>query len=229
MRPSSIAFAFIAASDILTGSPFVLSVKKNLPDFVFLSATVYVMFPAFLRRPTDASIGSSSLYISSNSSISADLGPVGIAEILFGVAFTTASFTPFCILSFSLDAISGFTTSEGFLRPGLVLAGVALAVVEEAVDLFSGSAKDCLAVPNRLAVLGVGLVAAAVVGRLIPLDAVAVDDPIEDCTDFLGVVSLPSTLSLLPVIGVLLGVAVTAEGLLIPKVFFGAGVFGPSA
>lgn len=31
------------------------------------------------------------------------------------------------------------------------------------------------------------------------------------------------------VMGVLLGVAVAAEGLLIPNVFFGAGVFGPSA
>ena len=66
------------------------------------------------------------------------------------------------------------------MRPGLVLAGVALAVVEEVVDLFSGSTKDYLAAPSRLVVLGVGLVAAAVVGRFNPLDEAIVDYPIED-------------------------------------------------
>ena len=101
-------------------------------------------------------------------------------EILFGVALITASFTPFCILSFSLDAVSGFVISEGFLRPGLVLAGVALAVVEEAVDLFIGSAKDYLVAPSRLVVPGVGLVVAAVEGRFNPLEPVADNYPIED-------------------------------------------------
>jgi hypothetical protein len=59
--PSAIATAFLASSDILTGSPAVRRVKKNFPCLEFLSATVYVMFPAFLRMPIDVSIGSSSL------------------------------------------------------------------------------------------------------------------------------------------------------------------------
>ena len=85
------------------------------------------------------------------------------------------SFTPFCSLSFSFDAISGFYTSEGFLSPGLVLAGVIVdefAEVDDMVYLFIGSCTDCLAAPNRLVVPGVGLVAAAVVGRFNPLFAV---------------------------------------------------------
>ena len=62
------------------------------------------------------------------------------------------------------------------MRPGLVLAGVAgVVVVEEAVDLFIGSAKGYLAVPRRLVVLGVGLMGAAVVGRFNPLDEAIVD------------------------------------------------------
>ena len=61
------------------------------------------------------------------------------------------------------------------MSPGLVLAGVAGVVVEEAVDLFSGSAKDYLAAPRRLVVLGVGLMGAAVVGRFNPLDEAIVD------------------------------------------------------
>ena len=59
--PSAMATAFLASSDIFTGSPAVRRVKKNLPCLEFLSATVYVMFPAFLRMPMDESIGSSSL------------------------------------------------------------------------------------------------------------------------------------------------------------------------
>ena len=61
------------------------------------------------------------------------------------------------------------------MSPGLVLAGVAGVVVEEAVNLFSGSAKDYLAAPRRLVVLGVGLMGAAVVGRFNPLDEAIVD------------------------------------------------------
>lgn len=123
--------------------------------------------------PTEASIGSSSLYISSSSSVSADLGPAGAtAEILFGAALTTASFTPFCSLSFSFEAISGFYTSEGFLRPGLNLDGVAVVEALEIVDLFIGSYTDYLAVPRRLVrfLWTASTVAAAVVGRFIPLD-----------------------------------------------------------
>ena len=111
----------------------------------------------------------------SSSSVSADLGPAGATDALFGVAFTMVSFTPFCNLSFSLDAISGFYTSEGFLSPGLVLAGVIVDEVaeeDEIVDLFIGSCTDYLAAPNRLVVPGVGLVVAAVVGRFNPLFAV---------------------------------------------------------
>ena len=141
------------------------------------------------------------------------------------------SFTPFCSLSFSFDAISGFYTSEGFLSPGLVLAGVIVdefAEVDDMVDLFIGSCTDYLAAPNRLVVPGVGLVAAAVVGRFNPLFAVELI-----WVGFLGVVvGVGSFLSKRDVTG-LLGVAaeddVTAEGVDMPKVFLGAGVFGASA
>lgn len=137
--PSSIALARRAASEILTESPLVRRVKKNLPYFEFLSATMVKMLPPFLRISIDESIGSSSLYIASISSVSADLGPEGTLEILLGVAFTKASFTPFCSLSFSFDAISGFATSEGFFSPGLALAGVTVDDYDDAEDLLSGS------------------------------------------------------------------------------------------
>jgi hypothetical protein len=78
--PACLSTFCLASSEITGYSPFILRVKKNLPDFEFLSGTVDANAPAFFLLFNDASIGSFSLYISSISSASDDFDPTGSLE-----------------------------------------------------------------------------------------------------------------------------------------------------